>query len=638
MLKNQYLKNKFKDAYPNKTLSNIQNLLRQFPLSLSEKWQEAECGSFYSLKLLVGDTGLSVNGKGATKAYARVSAYAELMERLQNFYLYRADAGPSIGSIELNRPPDELYLSWDEIISSESYFLNTIAGLITKSLFTKVSILAEYPKLSHQNGVNKINSDALDLLKGLFKQITDLEHIAVLPFFNLTTKRTEYLPKWLLCLYASNGMCAGNSLEEAVVQGLSEIMERYCSIKIIQECICPPQIPDQELNSCTFFQKFMRKIGKNNFYQIVVKNCSLGKGFPVLAVVLINQRNQSYSVNFGAHPSFEIALERAFTEKFQGRGLADLDELNYFSVQHPALNNPHNISNLLKAGVGAYPTIFFDQNTEAQPLGFTDRGGNLEFLNSLLTLFTGEKCEVFLRDVSFLGFPAFQVIVPGFSEMFPNSFDRLQSLATHTQISAIMRRLDVASDSQLDALLDFIQTKRLSVGENSIDYLYNLPLDDTMFLGNPMYFDFLACTIWFKRGNLTKSLQHLSIVIQCAQTNIKNCLQLPYYKCLTNYFALKLGNYPTHTINHILHTFHQKDVVNDVLTDFGNPSNCLTRLFPPCKDFYCTECSLKTKCRFREIRKMLLWLNEKCKCSDTHQENMDSINSKLIKIKLIRNL
>lgn len=48
------------------------------------------------------------------------------------------------------------------------------------------------------------------------------------PYYNISEKRAELLPEELIkFLNGSNGLCAGNSPEEAITQGLCEIFERY---------------------------------------------------------------------------------------------------------------------------------------------------------------------------------------------------------------------------------------------------------------------------------------------------------------------------------------------------------------------------------------------------------------------------
>ena len=54
------------------------------------------------------------------------------------------------------------------------------------------------------------------------------------PFYSLCDRKVYYLPREVYYpFYGSHGVCAGNSREEALVQGLSEVIERYVQKKII---------------------------------------------------------------------------------------------------------------------------------------------------------------------------------------------------------------------------------------------------------------------------------------------------------------------------------------------------------------------------------------------------------------------
>ena len=69
--------------------------------------------------------------------------------------------------------------------------------------------------------------------------------VCSIPFTNARNGEVVYFPVNLLDnLYASNGMSAGNSDYEALVQGLSEIIERYVKNEIIKRGLALPLIPD----------------------------------------------------------------------------------------------------------------------------------------------------------------------------------------------------------------------------------------------------------------------------------------------------------------------------------------------------------------------------------------------------------
>jgi ribosomal protein S12 methylthiotransferase accessory factor len=123
-------------------------------------------------------------------------------------------------------------------------------------------------------------------------------------------------------------MSAGNTQNEAQVQSLSEIFERYVKNKIIAEGLCLPEIPVSVLERFPTILADIREL-ESHGYHLRVCDASLGGLYPVMSVTLINPKDGSVFASFGAHPSFEVALERTVTELFQGRSLDQLDVFNH---------------------------------------------------------------------------------------------------------------------------------------------------------------------------------------------------------------------------------------------------------------------------------------------------------------------
>ena len=69
--------------------------------------------------------------------------------------------------------------------------------------------------------------------------------IVAMPYVRQSDQQTVYIPQSIIAnLYVSNGMSAGNTKNEARVQGLSEVFERYVKNRIIAEAISLPEIPN----------------------------------------------------------------------------------------------------------------------------------------------------------------------------------------------------------------------------------------------------------------------------------------------------------------------------------------------------------------------------------------------------------
>lgn len=88
-------------------------------------------------------------------------------------------------------------------------------------------------------------------------------------------------------LYVSNGMSAGNTRNEARVQGLSEVFERYVKNRIIAERISLPAIPEEVLARYPQVTESIRTLESEGF-PIFCFDASLGGQYPVICVVLFN--------------------------------------------------------------------------------------------------------------------------------------------------------------------------------------------------------------------------------------------------------------------------------------------------------------------------------------------------------------
>lgn len=73
---------KYKECLPEETVERIKCILQEMGIELEERWGTTGIRGFYTLRVNVPGASLGTNGKGASKEYARASAYAEFMERL----------------------------------------------------------------------------------------------------------------------------------------------------------------------------------------------------------------------------------------------------------------------------------------------------------------------------------------------------------------------------------------------------------------------------------------------------------------------------------------------------------------------------------------------------------------------------
>ncbi len=243
--------------------------------------------------------------------------------------------------------------------------------------------------------------------------------IVAMPYVRQSDEQTVYIPQSIIAnLYVSNGMSAGNTKFEARVQGLSEVFERYVKNKIIAEAISLPEIPKSVMDRYPSIQASIAKLEEEGFL-IYAFDASLGGKYPVICVVLLNPNNGTCFASFGAHPNFQVALERTVTELLQGRSLKDLD---VFSP--PSFNNDDvaEHANLETHFIDSSGLISWDLLKKTPDYEFADwdfSGTTQEEYNNLMAIFRADEKEVYVMDYNHLDVYACRIIVPGMSDIYP---------------------------------------------------------------------------------------------------------------------------------------------------------------------------------------------------------------------------
>ncbi|HHF3476942.1 TPA: 30S ribosomal protein S12 methylthiotransferase accessory factor YcaO [Haemophilus influenzae] len=337
------------------------------------------------------------NGKGASKKAALASALGEYFERLSTNYFF-ADfyLGQEIANGDFVHYPNEKWFP----IEDDALLPNGILDNYLLDYFEPNADLT--PEL------------LIDLQSGNYDR-----GIVAMPYVRQSDEQTVYIPQSIIAnLYVSNGMSAGNTKFEARVQGLSEVFERYVKNKIIAEAISLPEIPKSVMDRYPSIQASIAKLEEEDF-PIYAFDASLGGKYPVICVVLLNPNNGTCFASFGAHPNFQVALERTVTELLQGRSLKDLD---VFSP--PSFNNDDvaEHANLETHFIDSSGLISWDLFKETPDYEFADwdfSGTTQEEYNNLMEIFRADEKEVYVMDYNHLDVYACRIIVPGMSDIYP---------------------------------------------------------------------------------------------------------------------------------------------------------------------------------------------------------------------------
>ncbi|MDD2356859.1 MAG: YcaO-like family protein [Thiovulaceae bacterium] len=325
------------------------------------------------------------NGKGMEVDASVASALGEYIERLQtnNFFI-------DFYLPNRTQYPDEVaYEFWEDYIDEAFLELYDPNG-----------------ELSGEDLVD-FNSDYTD-------------KILCLPFIKNSTQEKVYIPQNILSnLYVSNGLATGNSPKEAQVQAFSEIYERYAKLDIIKNGYALPSFPDELIQSFEKLQSDVQAL-RDLGYIVEVLDASMGGKFPVTAISLINPKNSSLFVSFGAHPILQVSLERTMTELMQGRTLDNLDSFETPTFDMSRVESSFNLESHFVDSNGKLGFGFLSSKKSFEYATWRYKGEGCEDeYNFLLSILEDMDKELYIREYDYLGFYSCQMVIPGVSEVYP---------------------------------------------------------------------------------------------------------------------------------------------------------------------------------------------------------------------------
>ena len=454
-----------KDLPLEQTIANMSGLLANLGIKIEiASWRNI-IPNVWSLHIRDAHSPMCfTNGKGATKESALASALGEYIERLSNNHFYAgAFWGEDIANSEFVHYPNE------------RWFKPGPADELPADIFDEYCLDIYNPE-GELRGSHLIDTNSGNSERG----------ICSLPYVRHSDGETVYFPSNLIeNLYASNGMSAGNTLAEAQVQCLSEIFERAVKREIIEGEIALPDVPQDVLTKFPGIVAGIQGLEAQGF-PVLVKDASLGGTYPVMCVTLMNPRTGGVFASFGAHPSFEVALERSLTELLQGRSFEGLNDLPRPTFESNAVTEPNNFVEHFIDSSGVVSWRFFSakSNYEFVEWDFSGKGENSNAVEaaSLLRILEGMGNEVYTAVYDQLGAIACRILVPGYSEVYP-----VEDLIWDNTNKSLLFRSDILNvhrldDASLAALLERLENNELDE-YSDIATLIGIEFDDNTVWG-----------------------------------------------------------------------------------------------------------------------------------------------------------
>lgn len=358
---------KFKTRSPEETIKIVQDFFKSKNLILKEIYNENNIENCFSFSYFLYYNDLLIqtsNGKGVTKIFARASGHAELYERFCNYYFLKSSS--QIFLDEYTKIKNIPYSNSFEKIANFDYIKDYINLHIEKN---------KYYNFEYQN-LNNIND----------KILID--------------------PTSIQRIITSNGMAAGNSLEEALNQGISELYERYVTWQFYLNKIDKYYIFYKDDIKNQFLKDIVQNIENENF-KIFFIDFSYNFNLPVIGCVCTDLLTNSINCIFGSFPVFDIALERCLTELYQG--ISILGENRFSSVFMPMPNSfvDFRLKDKGNIGmVGSLPTSILQKNNlihisnENNSIFIDQNKNNFEILEYNKKIAKENDFNIYYRSVS----------------------------------------------------------------------------------------------------------------------------------------------------------------------------------------------------------------------------------------------
>ena len=411
-----------KDSLPNDTIIEVKDILHSLGIDVLVV-SKHEHDLFSSVRIEInGINGIGTNGKGINTEYSMASALGEFMERLQSgslLYNY-------LGNMSRQLPSNtNCFFSLDEMCK------------LTRDLF----------------------EDIFDISVDEFKQFlcSNQQFLKKTPYFDVFEQRMVDLPDNLIFnICGSNGLCAGNSPLEAICQGIGEVLERMVLRKIYTNPELFPNVPDILIENLASYE--IKKFLENRKYQCIVKDCSISGAFPVIGVLVLDPSKKKYRFSLASDLNLDIALQRCFTEIFQGYsfnmffpmsmkkildfdkiGASDWKTLDKNYIFQEMCNQAHD-------GSGCLPLSFLKNSYEVHDISVfnCDVLSNFEVFHRLLAILKQQGFKLYIKDYSYAGFPTYRIFISKASGAFQGSLSyRLNTVKMVSDLKDMLKEGDV---------------------------------------------------------------------------------------------------------------------------------------------------------------------------------------------------
>lgn len=578
----------YKERSATTTVALVKDTLTRIGLLPEETYRANPYPGLYSVSVELPPEkgGFRANGKGRTLEFCLASAYAEFIERLQNG-LYATFPRTIVAEFRQRYgyyyAPDERYLSAEQFASLPE----ELAGDIVRySGDGRGEFLTSYFERVCANGA---------------------PGVVAVPFYDTRNKRVVGLPLNLLLLtVGSNGMAAGNTQPEALYQALCELLERWGAAEVFFGRLTPPTVPRDYLARFPNEMAIIAAIEAGGRHRVTIKDFSGGRRIPSLGIMVEIPEAQKYRLNVGCDTCFQVALSRCLTEIYQG--VSDEAAFDEAALTVPAEEAPYFVEDDLPARYGRYSEFsqFTKDNRGQFPLAlfgtepsyafdptvWTQRSSYAEEVRRLVAYFHEQGHNVYLRDVSFLGFPSVFCYVPevsalGRKNVPPLVLNQTPIMLELDRIEPRALKLNACSDAELAEVVSVLE--KLGGSIPLVD-VFGIKLKPESAWGQ-LNLAFLLSIAWYRLGRFEQARDAFASFLKLREKD-----ENPYYERMARYLEQRAaGASAEAAAAAIADDPERAELVRIVAADMADPAAVFRHSkFTNCPD--CDGCDLRQDC------------------------------------------
>lgn len=529
--------NNYKCEYPEKTISKIKKGLEEIGLKIKYKEIEIRSAGFssYSGDLFLEDFGFKTTGKGISPILAKASAYAEMAERISSGFVF---------FYTLNSNIEKYYQLLEGIINRKFLQGFSIDNKSTVTSYEKINQFFQDDfnfdqyKLFKENGIFDVLVDSYSLINNAYVK-TPIQFIEIIS--------------------GSNGLAAGNTIEEAIFQGACEVFERYAACEIMSKKIVCPTINIKTIDDDRI-QNFIAMLNSLNI-DVLIKDFTLNNKIPVIGVLFTNnnikddenplKKARYYKmINPGSHLDLKEAIIRCLVERLQEVTKEELMYRKETDILHDFWTK--TLKNKYKTNPKVFKH-FFRQFYFYGDMSFLESGSVISF-NEVKNIVNND----FYKDIKCI------------KEICTNNNWDIQLIdCTHKIINLPSVRVIIPPIST-DAnpyVRQFIELKNI---EEQFNFLYNIK----------DFFSFNGDNKWIHNDKITKDLIR-NIENSLSQDLLSFELYIqrgPFYQCINLFHILALCNLAVGNNDKSLEYFeflekqyNEKNLKMDYFNKLNNP-------------------------------------------------------------------